>query len=115
MSTIIKAPLSGSTNGDPIAVAATATPGTTVHTSRAVTAAGSMDEVWLWLTNQTSNDAVATVELTTTTGSKNIKVTVPANDSVLAIPGVPVRNAGVVGVFGAASTFAAFGYVNQIN
>ena len=43
--TITKTLLSGSTNGRQIKVAATATPGTTIHT--ATNTAGQMDEVWL--------------------------------------------------------------------
>lgn len=45
---------SGSTNGRPIKIAATSTPGTLLHT--AVAGATSIDEVWFWITN---NDVVS--------------------------------------------------------
>ena len=46
MATYTKRLLSGSTNGRPIKVAATATPGTTIHT--AVTGTTDFDEVWIY-------------------------------------------------------------------
>jgi hypothetical protein len=52
--------LSGSTNGKPIPVAATATPGTLLHTVAAGT--GGNDEIDLWAHNTTSSAIVLTVE-----------------------------------------------------
>jgi hypothetical protein len=53
-------PLSGSTNGRPIPVAATATPGTLIHT--AVSGTAGFDELYLWASNVTGSAAVLTVE-----------------------------------------------------
>ena len=52
--------LSGSTNGKPIAVAATATPGTLVHS--AVDGTASYDEVYIWASNVTASVATLTIE-----------------------------------------------------
>lgn len=54
------APLSGSTNGKPIPVAATATPGTLIHT--AVTGTSGFDEVWIYVSNVTGVAATLTIE-----------------------------------------------------
>ena len=61
MAVYSRALLSGSTNGAPIPVAATATPGTLLHT--AVTGSGASDEVYLWASNVTAAAATLTVEL----------------------------------------------------
>lgn len=60
MSTFSKSVLSGSTNGLSIAVAATASPGTTIHTGP--TATTSLHEVWLWASNYSSTPQVLTLE-----------------------------------------------------
>ena len=52
MATFSRVLLSGGTSGAPIPVAATATPGTLVHT--AVAGATSFDEVYLWASNVTA-------------------------------------------------------------
>lgn len=54
------APLSGSTSGRPIPVAATATPGTTIHT--AVAGATAFDELYIWASNVTNAARTLTVE-----------------------------------------------------
>jgi hypothetical protein len=53
-------PLSGSTNGRPIPVAATATPGTLIHT--VVGGSSAFDEVYLFASNVTAAPATLTVE-----------------------------------------------------
>jgi hypothetical protein len=53
-------PLSGSTNGRPIPVAATATPGTLIHT--AVAGASAFDEVYIYASNVTGAAATLTLE-----------------------------------------------------
>ena len=51
MVTATKRKLSGSTDGKPILIAATSTPGTAIHTAVAGTTAGTYDEIWLWVHN----------------------------------------------------------------
>lgn len=58
MSIPIESELNGSTNGRPIPVAATATPGTTIHTA----GASGFEKVWLYATNVTALDATLTIE-----------------------------------------------------
>lgn len=48
----------GPATGRVIPVAATATPGTTVHTAHAT----ALDAVYLWATNVTSNEQILTIE-----------------------------------------------------
>ena len=60
MATYSRVLLSGSTNGKPIPVAATATPGTTIHT--AVSGTSSFDEVYAWASNVTGSAATLTIE-----------------------------------------------------
>ena len=52
--------LSGSTNGKPIPVAATSTPGTLIHAAGAGT--DGFDEVWLYASNVTGSAATLTIE-----------------------------------------------------
>ena len=50
--------LSGSTNGREIPVAATATPGTLIHTAHAT----ALDAVYLWVSNVSNAPAMLTIE-----------------------------------------------------
>lgn len=110
---ITKVKLSGSTNGRPIKVAATATAGTTLHTAHAT----ALDEITIYLTNTDTVDRVATIEFGGVTSPDDlVKITVPAQDTILAIPGVPVTGAVVVACFAAAANVInAIGYVNRIS
>jgi len=58
MATFIKVELSGSTDSAPIDVAATATPGTLIHTAHAT----SLDEVWIYAFNTAGAKRTLTVE-----------------------------------------------------
>ncbi len=60
MTTFTRLLLSGSTSGREIPVAATATPGTTIHT--AVAGALAFDEIYLWVSNVTNAVATLTLE-----------------------------------------------------
>ena len=113
MATITKELLSGSTNGRPIKVTATATAGTTLHTAHAT----AKDEVTIYLTNTDSVDRVATIEFGGVTSPDDLlKFTVPAQDTILAVPGVSVTGSVVVRCFAAAANVInAIGYVNRIS
>jgi hypothetical protein len=110
--TITKRNLSGSTSGRGIKVAATATPGTTVHTADAT----AQDEITLYLTNTDTVDRAATVEFGGTTApDDNMKFIVPAGETILAVPGIPLTGSVVAKVFAAAANVVvAFGFVNRI-
>lgn len=119
MATFSKELLSGSTGGRLIKVAATATPGTTIHatgTSSTIT-----DEVWLYAVNSDTTDRKLTIEYGDTSAPDDlIEFTVKAESGLyLVVPGLLLRGTG-----SAARTIRAFaatanvimigGYVNRI-
>lgn len=101
----------GTANGRPIKIAATATAGTLLHTAHAT----AKDEISLYLANTSSSDVLATIEFGGTTSPDDlIKVTVPANDIILAVPGIPLTGGVVVRAFAvSANVINAIGYVNR--
>jgi len=116
--TIVKRKLSGSTDGMPIKVVATATLGTTIHTAPAGTTDGNYDEVYLYA----YNDHTAAVNLTIEYGG----ATVPDNTITvglasksglsLIIPGLLLQNAKVITAFAStANVVTISGYVNRIS
>lgn len=107
--------LSNSTNGKPIPVAATSTPGTNIHTA---TASG-FDEVYLWASNVTTATATLTIEWggVTAPGDHLINAfSVPANSVPIPIAlGQRLSGGVVVKAFGSvASAINITGYVNQV-
>lgn len=113
--TITKTLLSGSTNGRPVKVAATATAGTTIHT--ATSTSGELDEVWVWAQNTDSVGRKLTVEFGGTTSPDDlIEVTIPAEGGlVLVVPGLVVNGGVVVRAFAAtANVVTISGFVNRI-
>lgn len=117
MATYQRILLSGSTSGKPIPVAATATPGTLIHT--AVSGATSYDEVYLWVNNVTANAVNLTVEWggVTDPGDHICKsVSVPAYSPPIPVVTGEVINGGlVVRAFGGtASALNVHGFVNRI-
>ena len=116
---VAKIPFSGSTQGQGIKVAATATAGTTIHTTG--TSATVIDEVWLWLYNSHTADVLTTIEFGGATApDQNIVLTVPFKSGlVLAVPGLPLLGSGSVAltvkVFAATTNvITVSGYVNRI-
>lgn len=103
--------LSGSTNGRPVAVAATSSPGTTIHTAHA----SAMDEVFIYATNTDIVDRLVTVQFGGTGAGDSIEATIPAGKTELVIPGSPLTGALVVKAYAAAASVVnVFGYVNRI-
>lgn len=119
MATFTKLVLSGSTDGRPIKVAATGTPGTTIHT--ASTTATHFDEVWLYAQNTDTTARKLTVEWGGTSSPDDlIEITIPAESGLtLVAPGLPIKgNASplVVRAFAAsANVVTILGYVNRIS
>lgn len=110
--------LSGSTDGRPVIVAATGTPGTTIHTS--VTGTTSYDELYLWVSNVTATAATLTIEWggTTDPGQLMVKgISVPPNSPPIpVVTGQILNNAKVCAAFsGTASALNITGYVNRIS
>lgn len=114
MATFSKIALSGSTNGKGIAVVATATAGTLIHTAQSGTT--NFDEVWMYATNPTASAVVLTVEYGGALTADQIKVTIPSQSGLtVVVAGLVLQNAQVVRAFGGtASAINIFGYVNRI-
>jgi len=111
--TISRQLLSGSTNGQGIKVAATATPGTLIHTAHAT----SLDEVWLWCVNSSSSPVKLTVQFGGTTDpDDSIEATITGESGLfLIVPGLVLSNSKVVRAFAAtANVLAVHGYVNRL-
>lgn len=113
MATITKEFLSGSTNGRPTKIVATATPGTTIHTAHAT----AKDEVFIFLTNTDTVDREVTLEWGGVTApDDHLKFTVPAKETILAAAGSPLSGSVLVRAFAvAANVINAVGYVNRIS
>ena len=116
---VAKIPISASTQGQGIKVAATGTAGTLIHTTG--TSATVIDEVWLWLFNSTTADVVTTIEFGGATApDQNIVLTVPFKSGlVMTVPGMPLLGNGSVALtvksFAAsANVITVSGYVNRI-
>lgn len=109
---VINSGSAGNPDGTPVKIAATATAGTLFHTAHAT----SLDEVWMWLTNTDTADRTATVEFGGATAPDfNIKFKIPAGETILAIPGIPLTNSKTVRVFASsANVVNMFGYINRI-
>lgn len=116
MATYTKNLLSGSTSGKPIPVAATATPGTTIHT--AISSSDALDEIWLWATNVTGSAATLTLEWggTTDPGNHAMKaISIPPYTRLQIIDGQLLNGGLVVKAFsGTASAINLTGYVHRI-
>lgn len=118
MATFTKTILSGSTNGKAIKVAATATPGTTIHTGS--TTAAHLHELWLYAQNTDTTARKLTVEWGGTASPDDlIELTVPAESGlVLVTPGLLIKGdatALIVRAFAAtANVITIHGFVNTI-
>ena len=115
MATFSKLPLSGSTNGKAVLVAATATPGTLIHT--AVSGVSSFDEVWLYCQNTSASSVALDIEYGGTATADLIEITIPGESGlVLVIPGLFLNNAQVVRAFAATTNVLSIhGYVNRVS
>lgn len=115
MATFSKIPLSGSTNGKGILVAATATPGTLIHT--AVSGTTSFDEIWLYCQNTSTSSVALDIEYGGTATADNIEITIPGESGlVLVVPGLFLNNGLVVRAWaGTTNVLAIHGYVNRVS
>lgn len=117
MATALKRKLSGSTDGKAVLIAATSTPGTTIHTAVAGTTAGTFDEVWLWAFNSHTSTIVLTVEFGGATApDQNIVVTLAAKSGLIPIvPGLILQNGTTVKAFAdTTNKITISGFVNAI-
>lgn len=117
MATVVKRKLSSSTDGKAIKIAATATPGTAIHTAVAGTTAGTFDEIWLWAFNSHTEDVVLTVEFGGASApDQNIVVTIPFKAGLVpVVPGLILQNEATVKAFaGTTNVITITGFVNAI-
>lgn len=117
MATFKKRKLSGSTDGMPIKVVATATAGTTIHTAIAGTTAGTFDEIWLYAYNGHTAAVTLTMEYGgATVPDQNIISTLASKSGlVLIIPGLILQNGLVVKAFAStANVVTLSGWVNTM-
>src|SRR2546426_10217780 len=113
MATFSKIQPSGGTTGKNVKVAATATPGTLIHTAHAT----AIDEIWLCAVNSDTTDRKLTVEFGgVASPDDTIEVTIPAESGlVLVIPGLTLTNSLVVRAFAATANVVLInGYINRI-
>ena len=117
MAIVVKRKLSGSTDGMPIKVVATATAGTTIHTAVAGTTAGTFDEIWLYAYNGHTAAVDLTIEYGgATVPDQNIIVTLEAKSGLqMIVPGLILQNGLVVKAFASvANVITLSGWVNSI-
>jgi len=118
MATFSRLLLSGSTSGQPIKVAATASPGTTIHT--AVAGATAFDEIYLWVTNTDTVTRTLTIQWGGTTDPDNLitkaySITA-SSPPALIVPGLVLNGGLLVRAFASsANVLLITGYVNQIS
>ena len=117
MATAVKRKLSGSTDGKAIKIAATATPGTAIHTAVAGTTAGTYDEIWLWAFNSHTGNIKLTIEFGGASApDDNIIITIPALAGLVpVVPGLILQNQATVKAFASsANVITITGFVNSI-
>ena len=106
--------LSASTDGRRIKVAATATPGTTIHT--ATSTSGQIDWITLYVQNSHTADVLLTIEFGGTTSPDDlIQQTIAAKSGdALVVAGLPLRNGLVVKAFaGTTNVLTVSGFVER--
>lgn len=114
MATVTTVPLSSSTNFRGIKIAATATPGTALHTAAAGTTGA--DELYIWVYNSDTQGRLFTLEWGGVTApDDNFAQMIPAQTTLLVAPGMRLQNGLTVRAYGAAlNVLIAHGYVNRI-
>ena len=120
MATFTKVAFSGATDGQPIKVAATASAGTTIHTTG--TSASIFDEIWLYAYNSSTGPILLTVQFGgTATPDDDIKITIPSQSGLtLVVPGLILAGTGSAGntiaaYAGTTNVITVSGYVNRIS
>lgn len=114
MASFAKVKLSGSTDGRGVKVAATSSPGTTLHTAHAT----ALDEVWLYVYNDHTAPVALTIEFGgVTVPDDDIALAIPSKQGlILAVPGLILTNSLVVKAWAdQANKLAMFGFVNRIS
>lgn len=117
-STFMKRQLSGSTNGRPIKITATSTPGTLIHTATSST--DEFDEIYLWAVNTSGSSVALTVEWGGVTSPDDfIAGGMPIegdSDLILIAPGLILGGGLIARAFAATTAVINIvGFVNRIS
>jgi hypothetical protein len=106
--------LSESLNGRGILVAATASPGTLIHTS--VAGATDFDEIWIYAVNVTGSSQKLTLQWGGTGAQDQIENTIAGENGLYQIaPGLLLNNGLLLRAFGqTANALIIYGWVNRI-
>lgn len=107
--------LSGSTNGRPVEIIATSSPGTTVHTVQA-TATGAREMAYLWAVCSAATDMLLNLECGGTATTDLLEMSITARDGpILVCPGVALTaTSSIIRAYATATGgLAIIGYVNR--
>ena len=113
--TIVRIPLSGSTHGRGIKVAATSSAGDTIHT--ATSSATDCDVVTLYAYNSSGGAVNLTLQWGGTTSvDDDLKLSIPATSGLtLVVPDLVLRNSLIVKAYaGTTNVVTIHGYVNRV-
>lgn len=116
MANLTKIPLSGSTHGRGILVAATSiASGDTIHTALASTTDGEGDEVVIYGNNSHSADVILTLGWGGVTDPDDlIDYSIPTGEFALVVPGLLLRNGLIVkAAAGTTNVITLFGYATR--
>lgn len=115
MATFNKILLSGSASGRAIKLVSTATPGTVIHTAPAGVA--TMDEVWLWMTNNHTANVDVDLEWGGVTNPDDlIQFAMTFKQGLFLIaPGLLIQNSLIIRAFASVTNvISVHGFVNRI-
>ena len=113
--TVSRIPLSGSTDGRAVKVAATSSAGTTIHT--ATSSASDCDVITLYAYNSSGSAVNLTLQWGGTTSvDDDIKLSIPATSGLtLVVPDLVLRNSLVVKAYaGTADVITIHGFANRV-
>lgn len=118
MASFARLALSGSTNGKPIKIGATGSPGTLIHT--AINKTTSFDEVYLWVVNNTNGAVTLTIEWGGVIDPDDLlckDTTITANSAPAVLIAGATLNAGlsIRAYSDTANAINLVGHVNRIN
>jgi hypothetical protein len=113
--TVSRIPLSGSTNGRGIKVAATSSAGTTIHT--ATSSASDCDVITVYAYNSSASAVTLTLQWGGTTSvDDDIKLSIPSLSGLtLVVPDLVLRNSLIVKAYaGTADVITLHGFANRV-
>lgn len=113
--TVSRIPLSGSTHGRGVKVAATSSAGTTIHTATSSTT--DCDVITLYAYNSSASSVNLTIQWGGTTSvDDDIKLAIPATSGLtLVLPDLVLRNSLVVKAYaGTADVVTIHGFANRV-